>query len=79
MRDSYTSRARYVHGKRRRAWVLRAPPGGVPLEMDPGRKNEVSESQSSVGAITRAKLLRARFRRLFTVPRLHPVISAISS
>ena len=41
--------------------------------------NEVPVTQSSEGAITRAKLLRARFKRLFTVPRLHPVISAISS
>src|ERR1051325_1548564 len=31
-----------------------------------------------VGAISWAKLFRARFRRLFTVPRLQPVISAIS-
>ena len=33
----------------------------------------------SIGEMIRAKLLRARFKRLFTVPRLHPVISAISS
>ncbi len=35
--------------------------------------------QSIMGAMIVAKLFRARFRRLFTVPRLHPVISAISS
>ncbi len=35
--------------------------------------------QSTMGAMIWAKLFRARFSRLFTVPRLHPVISAISS
>lgn len=34
---------------------------------------------SIMGATMRAKLLRARFSRLLTVPRLHSVISAISS
>ncbi len=35
--------------------------------------------QSMSGRITLAKRLRARFSRLLTVPRLQPVISAISS
>src|SRR5438309_7743902 len=35
-------------------------------------------SYSTIGPIRWAKLFRARFRRLFTVPRLQPVISAIS-
>lgn len=35
--------------------------------------------QSIMGAMICAKLFRARFSRLFTVPRLQPVISAISS
>jgi hypothetical protein len=35
--------------------------------------------QSIMGAMMRAKLFRARFSRLFTVPRLVSVISAISS
>lgn len=35
--------------------------------------------QSIMGAMMCAKLFRARFSRLFTVPRLQPVISAISS
>ena len=35
--------------------------------------------QSRRGAMILAKLFRARFSRLFTVPRLHPVMSAISS
>src|SRR5204863_2063553 len=34
---------------------------------------------SSRGSISCAKLLRARLRRLFTVPRLQPVMSAISA
>ena len=34
---------------------------------------------SIIGAISRAKLFRARFKRLLTVPREHPVMSAISS
>lgn len=34
---------------------------------------------SIIGAMIRANLFRARFNRLFTVPRLQPVISAISS
>ncbi len=33
----------------------------------------------TMGAMIRAKWLRARLSRLFTVPRLQPVISAISS
>ena len=33
----------------------------------------------TIGAMIRANWLRARLSRLFTVPRLHPVISAISS
>ena len=36
-------------------------------------------AQSMSGAMMEAKLFRARFSRLFTVPKLHPVISAISS
>jgi hypothetical protein len=35
--------------------------------------------QSIMGATMVAKLLRARLSLLFTVPRLHPVMSAISS
>lgn len=35
--------------------------------------------QSIIGAMIRAKAFRARLSRLFTVPRLQPVISAISS
>lgn len=35
--------------------------------------------QSTMGAMIWAKLFRARFSRLLTVPRLQPVISAISS
>src|SRR5690242_20952569 len=34
---------------------------------------------SRSGLISWAKLFRARFSRLFTVPRLHPVMSAISA
>ena len=36
-------------------------------------------AQPTIGATIRAKLLRARFSRLFTVPRFVSVISAISS
>jgi hypothetical protein len=37
------------------------------------------QRQSRSGAMIRAKLFLARFKRLLTVPRLHPVISAMSS
>jgi len=62
-----------VHGE----WCIDAPStayGGAGFQpmTDPG-------DQSSSGAMIAAKLLRARFRRLLTVPRLQPVISAISS
>lgn len=50
-------------------------PGAVPV-----RRPKLARGRYSImGAMIRAKLFRARFRRLFTVPRLQPVISAISS
>ena len=58
----------------------------VPHERDnarlPGGAGVVARFKSAYsrsGAIVWAKLLRARFRRLLTVPRLQPVISAISA
>jgi len=47
--------------------------GGLAIEGSRG------SDQSTMGATIRAKLFRARFSRLFTVPRLVSVISAISS
>ena len=44
-----------------------------------GDSEPLRKSQSTMGATMRAKLFRARFRRLFTVPRFVSVISAISS
>src|SRR5438874_12898298 len=52
-----------------RAWV-----GGVG-----GGPPPVGLCYSRSGPISWAKLFRARLRRLFTVPRLHPVLSAISA
>ena len=43
------------------------------------RLTEEAPDQSTSGSISWAKRFRARFRRLFTVPRLQSVISAISS
>lgn len=68
----------------------RLPPGSDPLVFQPAVPAaaragpavltvEGSNDQSSMGAMIWAKLFRARFRRLFTVPRLHLVMSAISS
>lgn len=55
-------------------WQMEAPRLTVPfLSRAFGRR------QSRSGAMIRAKLLRARFSLLLTVPRLHPVISAMSS
>lgn len=64
------------------------PPAGT--ESDGGQPGEgrtwgrrppglSGSGQSTMGAMIRAKLFRARFSRLFTVPRFVSVISAISS
>jgi hypothetical protein len=45
-----------------------------PREVDP-----ISMPQLSIGSMIMAKLVRARFSRLLTVPTLTPVSSAISS
>ncbi len=66
------------------------PEGGVPREAAPpagadgaARRSECppggGSDQSIMGAMMWAKLFRARFNRLFTVPRLQEVMSAISS
>ena len=56
----------------------KAPPVGSG-EADRSIFESRSAPQSISGAMMWAKLFRALFSRLFTVPRLHPVMSAISS
>jgi len=69
----------HTAGMRKGFHTTTAPPGLPDGASSPPILPLSTPCQSIIGAMMFAKLFRARFSRLFTVPRLHCVMSAISS